>query len=193
MWLYTLADGSLQLAAFDQDNLKLYVTISQIFSIFVIPFYTAPVTLTTVLTLTTDPSEYRGYLDFEHRDHDDQSSEETKVNGEKTRYWISSQDDLYQTSEFVKFILPFGIGVFLVFVWHVMATAGCVLGSALLYPVTWAEEKFALSKEVHDVSGHNVTEVAGNFAGNLASHVQHEAGSLIQDVVESAPGKINDL
>ena len=40
--------------AFDEKNLKLYVHMSQIFSIWVVPFHVAPVTLTTVLDLTTD-------------------------------------------------------------------------------------------------------------------------------------------
>ncbi|EED19060.1 conserved hypothetical protein [Talaromyces stipitatus ATCC 10500] len=182
-------DLEVRSVAFDQDNLKLYVTISQIFSIFIIPFYLAPVTLTTVLTLTTDPNEYRGYLDFERSGHDDQSSEETRVNGETTKYWISSQEDLYQTTEFVKFFLPFGIGVFLVFVWHVFATAGCVVGSFILSPVTWAEEKFALKKEVREISGHNVTEVTGN----VAEHFTHEAEGLISGVVGSVQDRLKEI
>lgn len=183
--------------AFDQDNLKLYVTISQIFSIFIIPFYLAPVTLTTVLTLTTDPSEYRGYKDFEKsgrklqpQQYSDQSSEDTKFDGDqKTKYWISSQEDLYQTAEFVKFILPFGIGVFVVFVWHVLATAGCVLGSLVLSPVTWAEEKFSLKKEVHENSGHNVSEVTANVVG----HLSHEAEGLLNGVSESVQERLREI
>jgi hypothetical protein len=179
--------------AFDQDNLKLYVTISQIFSIFIIPFYLAPVTLTTVLTLSTDPNEYRGYKDFEKTgrqlQHSDQSSEETKFNGETTKYWISSQEDLYQTTEFVKFILPFGIGVFAVFVWHVLATAGCVFGSLVLSPVTWAEERFSLKREVGRASGHNVSEVTGN----VVEHFTHEAEGLINGVAESVQERLREV
>lgn len=179
--------------AFDQDNLKLYVTISQIFSIFIIPFYLAPVSLTTVLTLTTDPNEYRGYKDFEKTgrqlQHSDHSSEETRYDGETTKYWISSQEDLYQTTEFVKFILPFGIGVFAVFVWHVFATAGCVLGSLVLSPVTWAEERFSLKREVRQVSGHNVSEVTGH----VIEHYSHEAGGLVNGVAESVQERLKEL
>ncbi|KAF3404737.1 hypothetical protein DPV78_003310 [Talaromyces pinophilus] len=179
--------------AFDQDNLKLYVTISQIFSIFIIPFYLAPVTLTTVLTLTTDPNEYRGYKDFEKTgrqlQHSDQSSEETKFDGETTKYWISSQEDLYQTTEFVKFILPFGIGVFAVFVWHVFATAGCVLGSLVLSPVTWVEERFSLKREVRRASGHNVSEVTGTVLGQLT----YEAEGLISGVAGSVQDRLKEI
>ncbi|EEA26677.1 hypothetical protein TMatcc_005043 [Talaromyces marneffei ATCC 18224] len=179
--------------AFDQDNLKLYLTISQIFSIFIIPFYLAPVTLTTVLTLTTDPNEYRGYKDFEKtgrqlQQHDDQPSEDTKFNDETTKYWISSQEDLYQTTEFVKFFLPFGIGVFAVFVWHVFATAGCVFGFLILSPVTWAEERFSLKKEVREALGHNVSEVTGN----VVEHFTHEAEGLITGVAESVQERLKE-
>jgi hypothetical protein len=173
-------------AAFDQEHLKLYVTISQIFSIFIIPFYLAPVTLTTVLTLTTNPNEYRGYLDFSNDTYN--SSEETTEaeHGETRKYWISSQEDLYQTTEFVKFFLPFGIGVCMIFVWHLFATAGCVLGSLLLSPITWAEEKLALKKEMREVSGRNVTDVASN----VVEKVTRETGGFINGVAESVQGKI---
>lgn len=140
-----------------------------------------------MLTLTTDPNEYRGYLDFSSGTS--QSSEDTKVNGEETKYWISSQEDLYQTTQFVKFFLPYGIGVFLVFVWHLFATAGCIAGSFFLSPITWIEEKFALNKEAREVSGHNVTEVAVN----VVEHLSHEASGVIYGVVESVQGRLKEL
>jgi hypothetical protein len=117
------------------------------------PFYTAPVTLTTVLTLTTDPdgngiSSIRQPTDLiqavTQNEHHGQSlgSRHSRPSSDRTtKYWIAAQEDLYQTSEFVKFFLPFGIGSLLVAAWHFMATIGCVLGALALAPVSWIEER----------------------------------------------------
>lgn len=95
---------------------------SQIFSIWVVPFHVAPVTLTTVLDLTTEPTK-----------------SDARTNGEKTLYYITRQEDLYQTSEFVKFILPH-VGHWLIVAWHLIATLFCVLGTFALWPMLWLEE-----------------------------------------------------
>lgn len=108
--------------AFDEKNLKLYVNMSQIFSIWLVPFHVAPVTLTTVLDLTTDAAQSNA-----------------PTNGDHTRYYITKQEDLYQTSEFVKFLLPH-VGHWLVLAWHLMATFFCILGVTLLWPMLWLEE-----------------------------------------------------
>ncbi|OQE17752.1 hypothetical protein PENFLA_c023G07018 [Penicillium flavigenum] len=109
--------------AFDEDKLKLYVNMSQIFSIWLVPFHVAPVTLTTVLDLTYDS---------------DKSGATT--NGDHKLYYISKQEDLYQTSEFVKFLMPH-IGYWIIFVWHLIATLFCLLGVTLLWPILWLEEQ----------------------------------------------------
>jgi hypothetical protein len=96
---------------------------SQIFSIWLVPFHVAPVTLTTVLDLT----------------HESVKSD-ARTNGDHKRYYISKQEDLYQTSEFVKFLMPH-IGRWVVFAWHLIATLFCVLGVTLLWPILWLEEK----------------------------------------------------
>ncbi|KAJ5220522.1 hypothetical protein N7468_009726 [Penicillium chermesinum] len=93
--------------AFDEKNLKLYVHMSQIFSIWVVPFHVAP--------------------------------GENRTDGVDTLYYITQQEDLYQTSEFVKFILPH-VGYWLVLGWHLIATLFCVLGSFFLWPMLWLEE-----------------------------------------------------
>ncbi|KAJ5083066.1 hypothetical protein N7532_012109 [Penicillium argentinense] len=116
--------------AFDEKSLKLYVHMSQIFSIWVVPFHVAPVTLTTVLDLTTDAS---------------QSDERT--NGDRTLYYISKQEDLYQSSEFVKFVIPH-IGYWIIFTWHLIATIFCVLGVTLLWPMLWLEENGYLPNRI---------------------------------------------
>lgn len=109
--------------AFDEDKLKLYVNMSQIFSIWLVPFHVAPVTLTTVLDLT----------------YDSDNSDAT-TNGDHKLYYISKQEDLYQTSEFVKFLMPH-IGYWVIFVWHLIATLFCLLGVTLLWPILWLEEQ----------------------------------------------------
>ncbi|KAF1949279.1 hypothetical protein CC80DRAFT_510657 [Byssothecium circinans] len=106
-------DLTVNSVAYDEPNLLLYVNISQVFSIWIIPFYRAPVNLTSVLKL-------------EHSRSDD-------------KYYISSQNDLYQVDEFVKFVVP--PGWILVWLWHFWATFFCLLGAFVLQPITWAEQR----------------------------------------------------
>lgn len=96
---------------------------SQIFSIWLVPFHVAPVTLTTVLDLTTDSAQSNAPTNGDHG----------------TRYYITKQEDLYQPSEFVKFLLPH-VGHWLVLAWHLIATLFCVLGVTALWPMLWLEE-----------------------------------------------------
>ncbi|KAK5042358.1 hypothetical protein LTR84_012815 [Exophiala bonariae] len=48
------------------------------------------------------------------------------------QYYIQSQNDLYQTSEWIKFLLPWGLGDLLMVLWQFLATFMCVIG-ALAY------------------------------------------------------------
>lgn len=100
------------LPAFDEANLILYCHISQIFRIQIFPFYAAPVALVTVLRLV----------------HDKKSQ----------KYYIKSQNDLYQVNEFVRFIWPGGF--LLVWLWQIFCTGICVFGTFVLWPVTLIEE-----------------------------------------------------
>lgn len=109
--------------AFDEANLKLYLSLSQIFSVWLIPLHVCPVTLTTVLDLTTEAGDASSL-----------------VNGDHRFYYIAKQEDLYQTSEFVKFVIPH-FGHFLVVVLHAFGTLFCVLGAIICSPVAWLEEK----------------------------------------------------
>lgn len=104
--------------AFDEKNSILYVSLTQTFRIFFIPLYAARVHLTTVLHLHHEPSD--------------------------NKYYIASQNDLYQVDQWVRFILP-GAWV-LVYMWHFFASAMCVLGAAVGAPVTWAEERMGWGK-----------------------------------------------
>ncbi|WP_204280946.1 hypothetical protein, partial [Serratia marcescens] len=48
----------------------------------------------------------------------------------------SGQEDLYQVSELMKFVLPWGVGWAIAGVFGVVATAVCVVGAFLGRPVT---------------------------------------------------------
>jgi hypothetical protein len=86
--------------------------ISQNFRIWIVPFYLAPVNLVTVLQLV----------------HDKKTD----------TYLIQSQNDLYQVNQFVRF---FWLGGWLLlWLWQIMATFFCLIGTVLLWPQTWAEE-----------------------------------------------------
>lgn len=101
----------------DRSNLILYVSISQVFRIWVLPFYAAPVDLVTVIQL-------------EHNESD-------------SKYYITGQNDLYQTDEWVKFI-PLAPGVsLLVRALQLMATMFCVVATYVFWPVTLMEEHLA--------------------------------------------------
>ncbi|PYH47001.1 uncharacterized protein BP01DRAFT_390653 [Aspergillus saccharolyticus JOP 1030-1] len=113
-----------QSVAYDKPSQKLYLTMSQIFSIWLVPFHVAPVTLTTVLSLTTDPEDGR-----------------TPLQGSGKRYYIKKQEDFYQPSEFIKFVLPWGIGQLLVLAAQTWATLFCIVGCAVFWPLVWLEEK----------------------------------------------------
>lgn len=129
--------------AFDEKNLKLYIHMSQIFTIWIVPFHVAPVTLTTVLDLTTNASETN-----------------TTTNGDRTLYYIAKQEDLYQTSEFVKFVIPH-VGNWIVLTWHLIATLFCVLGVTVLWPMLWLEEKGYLPNRIA-------------HGGNVAYNIQNK-------------------
>jgi len=98
--------------AYDESNLILYINISQVFRIFIIPFYKAPVNLVTVLQLVHDKKE--------------------------SKYYIQSQDDLYQVNEFVKFFWPGGF--LIVWAWQMFATFFCLLGAIALWPISYIEQ-----------------------------------------------------
>ena len=54
------------------------------------------------------------------------------------KYYIRSQNDLYQINEIVRY---FWVGGFLVvWVWQFFATLVCLLAATLFWPVTWFEE-----------------------------------------------------
>ncbi|KAF2711782.1 hypothetical protein K504DRAFT_403144 [Pleomassaria siparia CBS 279.74] len=111
--------------AFDEANLLLYVTLSQVFRIWIVPFYRAPVKLVTVLSLSHNESDQK--------------------------YYIDNQNDLYQVDQFVKFLAPGGW--MLVWLWQFWATALCVLGVAALWPISFFEQWKASQSQIGDGGG----------------------------------------
>jgi len=83
--------------------MTLYVNLSQVFAIWAVPFHRSPVTLTTQLQLTHPPNS--------------------------KKYYIKSQNDLYQVNQFVRFFAPWGIGDAVILLWHAWATFFCVVST----------------------------------------------------------------
>jgi hypothetical protein len=111
----------------------LYVSLHQIFSIQFLSFHKSHASLTTVLhliKLETFPSSTS--------QHEVKASQRTDS---RTKYFITSQNDLYQTSEFVKFVFPwFGLGTFGVMLWQFIGTLFCIMGTVLGWPISSLEE-----------------------------------------------------
>lgn len=137
-WYRTLSpriDINIESAVFDQRTSTLYVSINQTFALWFVPFYKAPVHLTTVLKLAQrtnwDSSETVG------RNNITEGREPAPLAGpgqERARYFIESQEDLYQVNDFLNFVLP-GVGPLAWFAWQVYATVLCVFGSLLFLPL----------------------------------------------------------
>ena len=106
--------------AYDEQNLRLYVNISQTFAIWFVPFHRSPVTLTTVLQLA-----YGQNLNIPAPSPPSSTS----------KYYITSQNDLYQVDQFVRFFAPWGVGSTIIAIWHWFATLCCIIGARLLQPV----------------------------------------------------------
>lgn len=133
---------------FDRDRLLLYVTMRQQFRLWMVPLYEADVRLTTVLQLaegddagpesvTTgrvrkEPYSYAAAAD---------PAVEVDGTGKRRMYYITQQNDLYQTSEWIKFLVPWHVGSALMVAWQLFATALCVLGALVCFPGTWFKER----------------------------------------------------
>lgn len=118
------------MVAFDQTSRLLYVSIRQTFSVWFIPWYSAPVRLVTVLQLAQRTP-------FTPRDVKAKVTVKATNGGVADRhlqqkYYIASQEDLYQSTECIRFVAP-GIGPFVWGLWQLCSTAICVLGSLVFY------------------------------------------------------------
>ncbi|KAK5167814.1 uncharacterized protein LTR77_007513 [Saxophila tyrrhenica] len=130
--------------AYDQEHMTLYVNLSQLFAIWFIPFHRSPVTLTTVLTLAHG-----------HALNTSTPPPKNPTPHSQAQYFITSQNDLYQVDQFVRFFLPWGLGTTVIAVWHWVATLVCVVGAKVLQPVQWvfAELSRPLGEELEDGDG----------------------------------------
>lgn len=136
-WYRTLSpkiDLTVDSAVFDQRTGVLYVNIHQVFRAWFVPFYKAPVRLVTVLQLTQRTSW--------------DSSETVATNGvtegrepalagpgqERAKYYISSQEDLYQLNDALKFVTP-GVGHIVWGMWQLFVTLLCTVLSVVFLPL----------------------------------------------------------
>lgn len=133
-------DLTIESVAFDAHHLLLYVSIHQIFKIQWLPFHKSDVRLTTVLQLTEDEARKLEIEDFTTKQAKKLvKSDYAALRAPHKRYLIQSQNDLYQTSEFVKFVFFFG-GCTTVMAWQYFATLACVIGAFVMWPVTYLSE-----------------------------------------------------
>ena len=108
--------------------------------------------LVTVLGLTTylEPSSDRTLQDQSRDNHQLRHQKESiGLVPSHSKYYIASQNDLYQTTEWIKFVLPWFIGYTFLMLAHFWATGMCVLGAMVGWPITWAEERLHAGETSH--------------------------------------------
>lgn len=81
-----------------------------------VPFYGAPVRLVAILQLSQRPPP------------------DGDPGQERTRYFITSQQDLYTLNACAQFLLP-GLGPFLWSLWQLFSTGLCVVGALVFMPL----------------------------------------------------------
>jgi hypothetical protein len=138
-WYRTLSpkiELTVDSVAFDQKSCILYVNIHQTFAVWFIPFYSAPVRLVTVLHLTQERP---------NPTQDNQVSYAAVVNGndgEHSRYYIKSQQDLYQLNDCIQFLAP-GLGPLMWNLWQLFSTFLSFVLSLLFTPLFFILNKDA--------------------------------------------------
>ena len=134
-------------AVFDQRSSILYVSIRQTFALWFVPLYRAPVKLVSVLHLSQraswDASE--SVARSAVTEGREPSAALSGPGQERLRYYIDSQEDLYQANDCVQFLAP-GLGPLLWFAWQLCSTFLCVAGSVLLWPLYLVLNQGASSK-----------------------------------------------
>lgn len=147
----------------DEKTDTLYLSMHQRFALWLVPFYTANVRLVSVLQLVEETEEIKGprnglpsYAEVasSRRPLLSKSKQdpavtfdadavaagapgETAAPEQKTKYLIAKQEDLYQVNEWIKFLVPFGIGNALVGAYMLFVTVICAVGSFVMWPVIW--------------------------------------------------------
>lgn len=115
-------DITIDSTAFDEAQGLLYVSIRQVFRIWFVPFYSAPVKLVTVLKVEKRAADSTGHLSARASDVVD------------SKWFITSQEDLYQMNDCIQFGLP-QIGNVIWTVWQLFSTVVCVVMSLLFLPL----------------------------------------------------------
>lgn len=141
-------DVDISSAVHDQKQNLLYLQITQAFTFFFLPFYTPRIRLTTVLHLDHRPAPHDvhttgGLLPIRAGAGSPGPENEAvgvPANGAagKQRYFITAQEDLYQTTEWLKFLVPW-VGAPLLVAWQLFATLLSVVGAVVLAPVSWLD------------------------------------------------------
>ena len=109
--------------AYVSTNMILYLNITQLFSLWFVPFHHANVTLTTELHLTRPPNS--------------------------GKYYITAQNDLYQNDQLLRFMAPFGVAELFVHLWQYSSTLMCLLGAFLLAPATKLQQNWIEKREAN--------------------------------------------
>ncbi|GAP82472.1 putative flavin-binding monooxygenase-like protein [Rosellinia necatrix] len=128
--------------AFDEKTNSLYATIRQTFTLWVVPFHLweANVRLVCLLKLEHLPVDKDENPIFPQNRSGQNGYRQNTAPSTRRRYFIQGQEDHYQTNDMLKFVAPFGASA-LWYLWQLFATLVCVIGVALLWPVTWIYER----------------------------------------------------
>lgn len=139
----------------------LYLSIHRSSKMTIMPFCKEGASSVSVFKLTRDPTpvpQYKSEQTVQQSGEDDsgESSSSSKTskavatkakdhNGQSgqtavKKYYIQSQNDLYQSSEWMRLVLPYGIGAIFSMTWQFLVTILCVVGAVLGRPITWLQE-----------------------------------------------------
>ncbi|PNS16845.1 NADH-ubiquinone oxidoreductase subunit, mitochondrial [Sphaceloma murrayae] len=129
--------------AFDEENSILYAGITQVFAVWFVPFHRSEVSLVTVLHLerrgeSEGEGEGEGAVASGGKSGGSSLVDLDLDGGSGGKWYITRQNDLYQTDQFMRFVVPHL--AWLVEAWQVLATWACVLASYVFVPVTWWED-----------------------------------------------------
>lgn len=166
------SESAKQATAYEEARQKLYIDISQTFRLWpAIPLgYRADVNLVTVLQLTSDRSGRDKTA--EQATNTSPFTENGAVKPATTlatqpgKYWIKSQTDLYQTTEFAKFASLLGLLPLLVSLWHMLATYCCVLGAIVFAPFSQAWQHYTDREVEHRAKVRSSPAFGPNFGGD---------------------------
>nr|OQO29929.1 hypothetical protein B0A51_02925 [Rachicladosporium sp. CCFEE 5018] len=142
--------------AFDAKSLVLFVSLTQLFTPFLAPIFANRVDLDVKLTL------------IQHR--------------HTGKYYITSQTDLYTVDQWIRFLIPWGIGTAVVWFLQFLATIGCVLGAWLGAPITWARERVLGRRgRLWEMRENGIAKTAGDTKGSIEHEVEK-----VEELVEEA-------